>query len=273
MGYGLPMQQIKAVIFDLGETLLNFGRVDVNEQFYKGARLTYSYLKDLFGSGGKLPKFSHYRLGHVATIRWQVLKARMSRREFDCLAILDHKLKVMGLRASSEQITDLAQLWYQPLQSCATIEAGLHHHLQALHDMSLKLAILSNTFLPAGVMDRHLSRFELLGYFPVRLYSSDTIYRKPDRRVFHEAVKQLNVSPAEAVMVGDQPGMDIRGARRAGLNAVFKRGAGNRRKRIERHIPVIDTIGELPTLLRHGSHEWMGSRGFPGRLRRAGAGV
>lgn len=253
MGYGLLMQQIKAVIFDLGETLLNFGRVNVNELFFKGAQLTYDYLKEHFGSSGKLPTFGRYHLGHVFALRWHVLKARMSRREFDCLALLDHKLKVLGLRPSAEQIKDLAQLWYQPLQSCATIEAGLHDHLQLLKDIPLKLAILSNTFLPAEVMDRHLQQFELLGYFHVRLYSSDTIYRKPDKRIFQEALHQLKVSPSEAVMVGDTLGMDIRGGCSAGLKVIFKRGVVNRKKRLGGHIPVIETIGELPALLGDGS--------------------
>ena len=252
MGYGLLMQQIKAVIFDLGETLLNFERVSVSQLFFKGAQLTYDYLKEHFGSSGKLGTFRRYHLSHVFSLRWNVLKARLSCREFDCLALLDYKLKVLGLRAGKEQLMDLAQLWYDPLRSRATIESGLHDYLRALKGMHLKLAILSNTFIPAVVMDRHLQEFELLEFFSVRVYSSDTIYRKPDKRIYQEALKQLEVSPSEAVMVGDKLDMDIRGAGRVGIKSIFKRGVVNRKKRLGGDITVIESIGDLPVLLGDG---------------------
>ena len=77
MGYGLLMQRVKAVIFDLGETLLNFERVNVSELLSRGAELTYDYLNEQFGSSGKLPTFGRYRQGQVFSLRWNVLKARI----------------------------------------------------------------------------------------------------------------------------------------------------------------------------------------------------
>jgi putative hydrolase of the HAD superfamily len=47
--------------------------------------------------------------------------------------------------------------------------------------------------------------------------------RKPDPGIFAEALAQMGVSPASAVYVGDNPDVDIVGAKRIGLLAVWKR--------------------------------------------------
>jgi 2-haloalkanoic acid dehalogenase type II len=47
---------------------------------------------------------------------------------------------------------------------------------------------------------------------------------KPEPRIFHQACHALSVAAAEAVMVGDTPETDVRGAHRAGLRAVWLNG-------------------------------------------------
>ena len=116
--------------------------------------------------------------------------------------------------------------------------------------MSLKLAIISNTFLPSLVLDRHLEQFDLLRFFPVRTYYSDTFFRKPDRRIYEITLERLGVSAEAAVMVGDKLREDVKGPARLGIKTVFKRGCNNRRKRVPSHVPVIDNIAELPALIR-----------------------
>ncbi len=64
----------------------------------------------------------------------------------------------------------------------------------------------------------------LLPYFPVRILSSRLGIKKPDPRLFAEAVRQLEVDPGESVYVGDSPERDLVGARRAGLRCVLFRG-------------------------------------------------
>jgi putative hydrolase of the HAD superfamily len=47
--------------------------------------------------------------------------------------------------------------------------------------------------------------------------------RKPERGIFDLTLGRLGVTPAEAVFVGDHPEIDIRGARDAGMRAIWKR--------------------------------------------------
>lgn len=44
---------------------------------------------------------------------------------------------------------------------------------------------------------------------------------KPDAAIFHHACAALGVAPAEAVYVGDDPALDVAGAQRAGMRAVW----------------------------------------------------
>jgi len=77
---------IKAVLFDLGETLLNYGDMDVNALFKDGARLTYEYLKKC--GDGQLTGFFYYNLRHLFSIRWRYAVSVVTLREFDCMALL-----------------------------------------------------------------------------------------------------------------------------------------------------------------------------------------
>ena len=118
--------------------------------------------------------------------------------------------------------------------------------------MSLDLAIISNTFSPAAVIDRHLLQLDLLRFFPLRQYSSVTIFRKPDRRIFLDTLQKLALTPDQAVMFCDRLREDIRGAQRLGIKVVLKHGLNNQNKKFNRNnIPVIHSMAELPDLIRN----------------------
>lgn len=244
--------RIRAVIFDLGETLLNYGVVDLENLFSKGAHLSYDYLSEQANGANSLPDFGRYRRNHLSSIKLRAIWSKITGREFDCLELLGRKTAQMGLRLSDRQVEELARLWYQPLGETATIEPDLHDSLLTLQrEMGLSLAIISNTFLPPAVLDRQLEKFDLLRFFSIRQYSSATVYRKPDRRIFRTALDQLQVPAGKAVMVGDSLREDIKGAVRMGLGAIFKRHEQNRSVRVPHSVPVIERIAELPDLIRN----------------------
>lgn len=240
------MAKLRAIIFDLGETLLNYGKVDIDSLFAKAAELTYDYLQGL-NTGGKLPPFRWYRTGNIAAIKLHYFWSNIIRREFDCLALLNRRVTRMGFRLSAEQLTELAWRWYEPLGDSATIEPTLHETLATLRDIPLKLAIISNTFLPGEVLDRHLGSLGILEFFETRVYSSATRYRKPHRRIFETALEQLNVPASAVVMIGDHIRNDIIGPQRLGMSAIFKRATLNSKSCVT--VPEIDSIAELPDII------------------------
>ena len=212
---------IKAVLFDLGNTLLDFDCRDeeIKKMFKIGARQVYDHLQE---QGYRLPSFSNYHRVQLRQMLWRVAWTRIVRRDFNALHTLGRISSGMGIELSHEELEDLSWRWYEPLSNTAKAADELREVLDWLVDRKLELGIISNTFIPGTVLDKHLAREGLLDYFPVRVYSCDTKFRKPSRRIFRLALSQLSCKPEQVVFVGDIPRTDIRGARRMGMTAVLK---------------------------------------------------
>ena len=88
----------------------------------------------------------------------------------------------------------------------------------------------------------------LLEFFPVRVYSGEIGFRKPDRQIFQLALRQLGCRAHNTVFVGDVVKNDIVGARRLGMITVLKQPPGPSRIHPIAHY-VIHRISELIEIL------------------------
>jgi len=245
-------RQIKSILFDLGDTLLDFGKVDIPSMFESGARLAYDYLSRLNMS---LPPFARYHRQQLWAIRWNVLVSRVIRREFNSLNVIDRLARRMGHDLTEQQRVDLAWCWYEPLRRCAKVEEGLRETLKSLRDQGLRLGLVSNTFIPGQVLDRHLQQVELLEFLPIRVYSCDVRFRKPHANIFRIALERTEVEPQETLFVGDSPAFDIAGANRCGLISVLKDPDNRHQKARHRPRYRIARLAELPDLVRQYNQE------------------
>lgn len=66
-----------------------------------------------------------------------------------------------------------------------------------------------------------LERVGIHGHFVHHVCARDSGMAKPDRRIFEAAASLLGVEPAQILHVGDDPQMDVIGARDAGLQAAW----------------------------------------------------
>jgi HAD superfamily hydrolase (TIGR01509 family) len=215
--------RIKGILFDLGDTLLDFGEVDVRSLFESGGRLGYEYLKKL---GQPLPSFEKFHRRQLWAVRWNYLKSRFTRREFNALDLIGRLSRSMNQRLTPEQTVELAWLWYKPLSECARVEQGLRKLLEELCKAGLTLGVVSNTFIPGQALDRHLAQEQLLKFLSVRVYSCDVRFRKPNPNVFRVALERGGLLPGETLFVGDSLRADVAGANRAGMVSVLKDPTG-----------------------------------------------
>src|SRR5262249_38264819 len=107
-----------------------------------------------------------------------------------------------------------AALWLQELPGC-------RDGLRELAATGIRLGIVSNA---DGVIAQRLAEAELLQVGPGVGVEVDCIIdsgavgvSKPDPRIFQLAVDAMSIEPGDAWYVGDMPGIDIVGARAAGL--------------------------------------------------------
>ncbi len=94
--------------------------------------------------------------------------------------------------------------------------------LPALKALGLKVALVSNTGRsPGRALRRVLERAGILGHFDVLTFSDEVGASKPGPAIFRRTLAALGSLPAAAVAhVGDDPVLDVQGARNAGLRAV-----------------------------------------------------
>lgn len=77
-----------------------------------------------------------------------------------------------------------------------------------------KLGIITNGF--SDVQDTKLTSSGIRKYFEVIVTSESIGSRKPSREIFDHALELAGIESHQAVMIGDNPGTDILGAKNAG---------------------------------------------------------
>ncbi len=242
MAYG----EIKAVLFDLGETLLDFGKFSTTRAFLEGARSTYAFLRD---HGQPVSCFAWYFFRNLVRLRTKYLIADVTRRDFDSLEVLKEVGAKLGVKLSPEDWKQFAWLWYEPLSRRARIEDGLPESLACLMRMGLKLGIVSNTFVNRASLQRQLQLVGLLEFFPVQLYSYEYHVRKPSTELFQIAAEKIAERPQNILFVGDRIDNDILPALKSGMRAVLIEAYTNQGKRVPPTALRIGRLAELPALI------------------------
>jgi HAD superfamily hydrolase (TIGR01549 family) len=83
-----------------------------------------------------------------------------------------------------------------------------------------KVALISN-FTHAPVIYKSLRELEINTFFNAVVVSEEVGWRKPSGKIFQHALNKLQIQANEAFYIGDSPIEDIKGAKKAGLKAIF----------------------------------------------------
>lgn len=160
--------------------------------------------------------------------------------QFSIDALRQHRLALLERRP--ELAVDLAGLRRLGLQAAFAqagedsrhIDGAMRHFLAARNDVTLfddvapTLAWCGQR-LRLGVITNGNADLEVIGldhHFHTTLASARFGSAKPDPAIFHAACAAMEVAPAQALYVGDDLRLDVQGAQRAGLRAVWINRAG-----------------------------------------------
>ena len=124
-----------------------------------------------------------------------------------------------------------------------TVFPDVRPALDALKQDGARMAVVSNW---DSQLPRVLEMLGLAPYFAEIGVSHLEGVEKPDPEIFRRVLARLGAQPAEALHVGDVPGLDIAGARAAGVAAVLVDRRG---------VPGLDdqaipSLSELPSIVR-----------------------
>ena len=189
---------IRAVIFDLDETLIN--RNSTMRLFLTSQRKRYPELPDSFvdacikfQNNGYADKLEAYQKACVAT----------------------------GTNTSTLPTALYADLKEHYGFEAIAFEGAVATLQQLYNDYSLGLITNGRT---RGQMAK-LDSVRVREYFSAIVISEAHGRKKPDASIFKACLEQLNCKPGEAVYIGDNPTNDIVPAKALGMHAIWLRNA------------------------------------------------
>jgi putative hydrolase of the HAD superfamily len=247
--YASAHLRINTVLFDLGETLLSFGKFSATRLFREGARLSYEFLKSCGQSQHAGRNFEHYCWRNLISLHTRHFISNLNKKDFNSSALLRKIGTKRGISLDDKQWKHFAWLWYEPLSKIATIESGIKETLSALKKLGLKLGIVSNTFVSGESLEKHLDQVGILDFFTVRVYSYEFDFRKPDPRIFKIAAERIGEAAENILFVGDRIDNDIKPALQLGMTPVLKTAYTNVGRTPPDGAWRITHLSELPALV------------------------
>lgn len=135
--------------------------------------------------------------------------------------VLRELLRELGYIEVTESILRSAlDAMYAITQSNWGLEEDALATLQKLKSENYHLGIFSNAGDDQDVQ-KLVGNFGIRPYFDFVLTSAASYYRKPHPRAFEIALAQWNITPEEAVMIGDSLQADIDGAKNLGMQTIW----------------------------------------------------
>jgi len=235
---------LKAVMFDLGGTLIDLGNQSAVSLGMKGAKRAYDELKQ---RGADLPGYVAY-FGKVTAALSGMAMASQGLKEIDISAEIKSFFEGLGVTLSAEALESAVAAWYSAFSEQARLIEGTEAALAAVREMGLRMAIVSNSVWRGALIEKDLERLGIRGFFDAVVASSDVGYRKPGAAIMDEVLSRLDVQAGEAVMVGDSRVADVAAAQQAGMRSVL---IENRPQQGPEPDVKIASIAELPGVIEN----------------------
>ncbi len=247
--------QLKAVLFDLDDTLIDWSGVTLDWREIEAARLSQvlSYLNH---------KLSQANIGldrlvdrYTERTRDAWATARVTLRAPNMPEILLATLTEMGIAEADLFAEEILQAYDWKVVPGTVVFPDVFPMLEALQSKRIKAGIVTNSSQPMAMRDAELAGHGLIDYFPdCRLSAADSGYLKPHKRMFETALERIGTAADETVFIGDNPIADIAGAHAVGMRAV-RRLTSRHRSASDSH-PCLRSLHELPAILDEWFPDW-----------------
>ena len=194
---------IKAVIFDLDNTLLDF--MKMKDYAVKAA------IAGMIEAGLDIDADESYKtiIGIYEEEGWENQQ------------VFNHFLNKTIGEVNNKYLAAGIVAYRRAREANLMLYPNVNHTLVELIKMSVKLAVVSDA--PSREAWMRIYYLNLHHHFDVVLTFDDTNARKPSPIPFEMALSQLNIDPKEALMVGDWPERDVVGANKLGIRTIFAR--------------------------------------------------
>jgi HAD superfamily hydrolase (TIGR01662 family) len=243
-----PVEPLRAVLFDLGHTLVDFTRTE------EALHAAYDQIRARIEAVAymEVPELLDLVERVAGGVDRLVEQSYRERRleELNQAELFREALAGIGFDLPDDTIEHIVHLDHSAWSNSLTVEPEVLDVLKGLQDAGYAMGLVSNVSLYPDLMQRDLERLGLAAYLKAAVFSSEVGYRKPDARIFRVALERVGVEPQQAVFVGDRLYDDVGGAQAVGMRAVQTRQFRQEEDPEARPDAVIDHLRELPEVLR-----------------------
>ncbi len=209
----------KAVIFDLGSTLIDFP-VENWEVVCRNCSLKgRQFLND---SNIKVPDENEFHAS-FEQVRIELRdNSAHSFHEYTVVQTAEVLFHRLGIAADNGLADKFFDAFYAELEQHLSLYDDTIDVLTRIRNRFNKVGLISNTIFPERVHHNEFKRFGLKPFFDFTIFSSTFGLRKPHHAIFDEAARLAGQEPIECVYIGDRYLEDVQGSSCAGMHSILK---------------------------------------------------
>jgi len=238
--------QPKAVIFDLGSTLIEYEVIPWSEMNLFCTVSARNYLlkkgyempdKEEFHQAYEEVKDKYREMASETLVEWTVMQAA------------GELLRKWNIEVNDNILDRFFDAYYEPLGRRVYAYDDALETLEKVKQRYPVIGLVSNTIFPERAHRRELKRFRIEPYLDFAIFSSSFGLRKPHPEIFYKAANLAGYAPAECVYIGDRYLEDVEGPAKIGMPAILKLWNG---REYPEDMPMdTRTISSLSELDRH----------------------
>lgn len=211
----MPAMLIKAVLFDLFETIL---LVRKDENRYRNC---LKKLHEALMHDGVSASFRDFEEAYFKARNKLYMKVKDNLEEPHFSFRISLALHEIGYDYNVDHPTvrKAVKAFSDEFMRYIYLDEDAYEVLQTLHG-KYKTGIVSNFAIPECAREL-ISIHGLQDFLDIIIISAEINKRKPDPEIFNVALSSLSVKPKDAVFVGDTLHVDVMGAKRVGMKTVL----------------------------------------------------
>lgn len=211
--------QPKAVIFDLGSTLIEYESVS---WAVLGRECSISAREFLVREGYSVPDSETFADLFDACKDPYRVRAASEYIEWSVPAVASDLLKKLNIESHDGLIDRLFDAYYEPVDKKLFVYHDTVETLNRIKSRFKCIGLISNTVFPERAHRAELDRFGIAPFLSFALFSSNLGIRKPHPEVFLRGSREAGFAPEECVYIGDRYLEDVTGPSSVGMPAVLK---------------------------------------------------
>jgi putative hydrolase of the HAD superfamily len=203
---------LRAVLFDWGDTLMEFG---YDEALVEAGHRAGLEALGRDGLPGADAITAHFR-EHYEPLFW----VPGTVEEIEYPGLVRELLGHFGVEIGDDELSRFLEAEHAAWEPARVLGGTTHALLEALRARGLRLGLVSNAFDPGWLLRRDLEQMGIAERIDFAVFSSEVGKRKPHPEIFERALTALGATAEESLFVGDRLFEDVRGAGELGMTTV-----------------------------------------------------